>query len=717
MVIVAKTGGDGKTGALRRVDLPDPPADLRELSPAQVGRAVEHSSAAVIITDARGRIEYVNPCFSETTGYRLEDIVGKTPRILQSGHTSEGEYRALWSTIRRGDDWHGEFCNRRKDGTLYWNRAAISPVKAADGAITHFVAIQVDIGERKRVEQELRDSEQRFRSLVETSPLGICIEQNGKPLFVNQSFAEIYGYDAPADIIQLGSLELLHVQGDLTRLIQSRQRHARGRASFEQEIRGVKKDGSIIWLQTQTTMISWNGEPAAQTTVVDITTRKSREDRLHHEANYDLLTDLPSRKLALDRLDSAIVNARRRRHRVAALFIDVDRFKAINDVLGHAGGDWLLRQLGERIRSSIREEDTVARLGGDEFVIVLPEVREHADAEAVAGKILDAIVRPFIFDGQEAFVTVSIGVAVFPDQGDDAEALLRHADTAMYVAKERGRGRVHVFSDELGQRKRTRTRLEAGLRRALERDELTLCYQPLVDIRSGRIVGAEALLRWFDPEHGQISPQQFVRLAEHTGMIVPIGEWVLTTGCREARRWVDAGFADVYLSVNVSSRQFRGNSLIESVRRAMASNRLHPECLELEFTESLLLEDLAEIRSTLRGLESWGVRLAVDDFGTGYSALSYLNRVPLDTLKIDRSFIIELLTEPGQSSLVDALILMAHRLQLRVIAEGVESREQLDALRARGCDVAQGYYLSPPLPPGEFLALLRTWRSSTVRAG
>jgi diguanylate cyclase (GGDEF)-like protein/PAS domain S-box-containing protein len=714
---VATTGGDGAMGDLRGVDSPASRLHLPELSAAQIGRAVEHSSVAVMITDVNGRIEYVNQCFSRTTGYPLAEIVGKTPSILKSGHTLAADYRKLWSTIRRGDDWRGEFCNRRRDGTLYWSSATISAVKGAGGAITHFVAIQVDIGERKRVEQELRQSEQRFRSLVENSLLGICIERNGKPLFVNQSFAEIHGYDNPTEIIQLGSLTPLYVPDDLTRVFQSRRKRARGRMPLQYELRGVKKDGSIVWLQTQTMTVSWNGEPAAQTTVIDVTARKSREDRLHRQANYDPLTDLPSRKLALDRLGSAIANARRRRNRVAVLFIDVDRFKSINDTLGHAAGDWLLRQLADRVRSSIREEDTVARLGGDEFVVILPEVRQHADAEAVASKILGALARPFNIDGQETFVTVSIGVAVFPDQGDDVEALIQHADTAMYVAKENGRGSVHVFTNELGERKRTRARLEAGLRNALERDELTLCYQPLIDIRSGRIVGAEALLRWFNPEYGQISPQHFVRLAEHTGLIVPIGDWVLETGCRETRRWLDAGFDDIYLSVNVSSRQFRDNSLINSVSRAMASNRLDPECLELEFRESLLLEDLAEVKSTLSRLDSCGVRLAVDDFGTGHSALSYLNRVPLHALKIDRSFIIELLTDPGQSSLVDALILMAHRLKLKVIAEGVESIEQLDALRGRGCDLAQGYYLSPPLPAGEFLALLGRWRASSLRAG
>jgi diguanylate cyclase (GGDEF)-like protein/PAS domain S-box-containing protein len=681
-------------------------------------RAVDHSAAVVIITDAAGRIEYVNPCFTKVTGYRLDEIAGKTPGILKSGRTPASDYRELWSKIRRGENWQGEFCNRRKDGSLYWGGATISPVKGRDGEITNFIAVHVDVSAIKQAEEELRVSEQRFRSLVETSLPGICIERNGKPLFVNRSFADIFGYDEPADIIQLGSLEPLYMQGDLARLVRCRQLPEKNRhTSVQSEVRGVRRDGSIVWLATQTKIISWSGGAALQTTVFDITLRKSYEERLVMQANHDPLTTLPNRTLALDRLTSATLNARRRGTRVAALFIDVDRFKRINDTLGHATGDRLLRQVAQRIRSAVREEDSVARLGGDEFIVVLPEVRQRADAEAVAEKIVQAAARSFLLDGHETFVTVSIGVSVFPDDGEDAEELMRHADAAMYLAKEDGRGVVRVFTPELRECNHNRMRLEADLRHALERNQLTLCYQPIVDVRSGRILGAEALLRWFNPELGQISPRQFVRLAEDTGLIVPIGEWVLTSGCAEARRWFDAGFGELYLSVNVSSRQFRGDSLIAAVRDALTTNRLRPERLELELTESLLLQDLPEASSTISRLEACGVRFAVDDFGTGCSSLVSLNRVPLHTLKMDHSFTGALLADARQSSMLDALILMAHRLELRVIAEGVERREQFEALRGRGCDIAQGYFFSPPLPPDDFLALLKNWPSRTARTG
>jgi diguanylate cyclase (GGDEF)-like protein/PAS domain S-box-containing protein len=688
-------------------DLQRVEAELRKL-----WHAVDQSSAAVLITNNAGRIEYVNPCFSDITGYQRDEVVGKPSSILKSGRTADGDYRRLWQTIQSGENWQGEIRNRRKDGSFYWGDVSISPVKASDGTITHFIGIEVDITQRKQAEEELRASEERFRSLIETSLFGICIDQDGRPLFVNQTFAQIFGYESAAEIVALGELMPLYPPSELARAEQYRQVQLRGgRGPSQYEIRGVRKDGSIIWLHTQSRLVPWNGATAVQSTVVDITLRKRYEDRLVYQANYDPVTELPNRTLALDRLSSAIVSGRRRACRVAVLFIDVDHFKKINDTLGHATGDRFLRQVAQRVKGSLREEDTVARLGGDEFIVVLPDVRLRSDVEAVAAKITAAVAQPFMLEGQETFVTVSVGAALFPDDGDEADGLMRHADAAMYVAKDEGRGTVRFFTPHLGERNHNRIRLEAELRHALEREQLSVCYQPLVDIRSGRIVGAEALLRWFSPVYGQISPDQFIPLAEDTGLIMPIGEWVLQTGCRDARAWHDAGFDGVGLSVNVSSRQFRGESLVEAVCEAIAANRLQAHQLELEITESLLLEDLEEIKSTIARLEGCGVRFAVDDFGTGYSSLSYLNRFPIDTLKIDRSFVKGLLTDTGQATLVDALILMAHRLHLRVIAEGVETRDQLEFLRARACDVAQGFYFSPPVSPEKFLALLHRWNS------
>jgi diguanylate cyclase (GGDEF)-like protein len=444
-----------------------------------------------------------------------------------------------------------------------------------------------------------------------------------------------------------------------------------------------------------------------QLTVIDVSLRKAYEEQLHYRANFDAVTDLPNRTLATDRLRQAITIARRRQQKVGVLFVDVDHFKKINDSFGHTIGDIFLRQLADRLREAVRREDTVARLGGDEFLVILPAVHARSDAVAVARKIIDDVAAPFLLEGQEAFVSVSIGVSIAPDDAEEAEVIMRNADSAMYQAKEKGRGTFGFFTQELDERLRKRMQLEAALRHALEREELTISFQPIFDIQKGAVIGAEALLRWTSAEFGVVSPEQFVQVAEDTGLIVPIGCWVLRTACREARRWTDESFDGMRLSVNVSSRQFRGPSLIEAVTEALDRNQLSPDCLQLEITETLLMEDISEIKHTLHRLEALGVRLAVDDFGTGYSSLSYLSRFPLDTVKIDRVFVSGVDQDPARAALVEAVIDIAERLNLDVVAEGVEREAELAFLAARNCRYAQGYLFSKPLPAEAFLRYLR----------
>jgi len=558
--------------------------------------------------------------------------------------------------------------------------------------------------------------EERLRWLAETSLFAISVERAGRPLFVNQVFAEIFGYADPAEVMALGSLDVLYPLGEPQRLAQLCKRSPDGRRPSQHEMRGIRKDGSVVWLHVHSRMVPWAEGTVLQSTMIDITLRKRYEDRLQYQATVDPVTDLPNRSLALDRLISAIEAARRRASGVSVLFIDVDHFKRINDGLGHAGGDRLLRQLAQRLKAAVRQMDTVARLGGDEFVVILGDVHLRDDAAAVASKIVETCSRPFLLDGKEIFATLSIGIATFPEDGGNAEELLRSADAAMYVGKENGRGQVHFFTSELRQRSHNRLRQEVALRHALERGELALHYQPLIEIRTGAIVGAEALLRWCDAEHGRTGSDAFVRLAEDTGLIVPIGEWVLATACRDLRRWIDAGHDRLGLCVNVSARQFRGGSLPAVIRSLLAEHRLDPQVLTLEITEAVLTDDPGEFKAMMDRLVADGIRLAVDDFGTGYSSLSYLSRVPLDTLKIDRSYTGGLHGDVARSTLVDALIILAHRLHLRVVAEGVETADQLDFLRARGCDLAQGYFFSAPLAAEDFLQLLDA-RGAIAAAG
>ncbi len=683
---------------LKRTEL-----ELRKLS-----RAVEESAASVLITDKDGVIEYVNRRFTEVTGFSRDDVIGRTPSILKSGELSTQDYQKLWSHIMSGRSWQGEFCNRRKDGRLYWASTLISPIRMPDGAISHFVGIQEDISDRKRSEDALRASEERFRGLVEGSVLGIVIDREGRPLFANATYAKMFGFDRPEDILMLPSLDALYHPQDVAFVRRYRAARFAGLSAPEEyEFRGLRRDGTVVWIRAHVKLVSWNRHPAVQSTVVDITKQKEYEEQLHRQANYDTITDLPNRTLALDRLEKAIAHARRQGSGLGVLFIDVDHFKHINDTLGHALGDRFLREVARRIQGCLREEDTVARLGGDEFTVILSDLRDGRDAEAVAHKILETFTRRFLLDGQEAFSSASIGVALWPHDGDDPETMMRNADAAMYQAKERGRNTVHFFTQELNARALERVRMENHLRRGLQGAEFQLAFQPLVDVVSGHIVGAETLLRWNSPALGRVTPDRFIRLAESTGLIVPIGQWVLDTACRQVATWRAEGVCPLSLSVNISSRQFRGTALVDAVAHALESSGIPPAFLELEITESTLMDDLPQTQMMIDALKRLGVRLAVDDFGTGYSSLSYLSRFPLDTLKIDKSFIRDAPFDEVNAALVDAMIAMAHALGMRTVAEGVERREQLDFLRSRGCDVAQGYFFSAPVSHDALAARLR----------
>ncbi len=442
----------------------------------------------------------------------------------------------------------------------------------------------------------------------------------------------------------------------------------------------------------------------------DISDRVAYRDHLFRQANYDRLTGLPNRALAIDRLQQAINSAERHNRSITLLLVDLDRFKMINDTLGHHYGDDLLQEAAKRLQICVRDEDTVARLGGDEFLIILVNQRSGSDATVVANKVIDEIDKPFYVDDRELNVTASVGVTVYPNDGGTSSELLRNAETAMHTAKQRGQNTYYFFTPEMNRVALERFNIETQLRHAVKRGELQLYYQPLIELVSDRVIGAEVLLRWNNPELGSVPPDRFIPVAEESGLILPIGQWLLFEACRQAALWQRDG-QPFRIAVNISTRQFVGSSIVNAVEKALGSTGLDPSVLELELTEGLLLGDAPQTRRALERLKKLGVRLSLDDFGTGYSSLSYLRRYDFDTLKVDRSFIQDVETKPEATALVRAIIAMAHSLGMEVIGEGVESATQVEFLRQRGGHIAQGFYYSRPLPAEQFQLWLQSYRA------
>ena len=446
----------------------------------------------------------------------------------------------------------------------------------------------------------------------------------------------------------------------------------------------------------------------------DVSVARGLSLQISHLAQHDFLTDLPNRMLLNDRLTQAIGLARRHGKQLAVLFLDLDRFKHVNDSLGHVIGDKLLQSIAGRLVACVRSSDTVSRLGGDEFVLLLSEIERADDAAASAQKMLTALTAPHETADHDLHVTASIGVSIYPDDGRDAETLLKCADTAMYHAKESGRNNYQFFKPDMNARAVERRWTETGLRRALARHEFVLHYQPKIDLETGVMTGAEALIRWMHPDRGLIYPMQFVPIAEDRGLIVPIGQWVLREACAQARAWIDSGRRLMTMAVNISAVEFRDRNFLENVCAALEDSRLDPSCLELELTESSLMQHAESTTSVLQVLRGIGVQIAIDDFGTGYSSLSYLRQFPIDALKVDQSFVHEISANPAGTSIVCAVISMGKNLGHRVIAEGVETREQLAFLQAQRCREGQGYYFSRPVPAAQFAKLLETGMPGTI---
>ncbi|MHA1597698.1 MAG: putative bifunctional diguanylate cyclase/phosphodiesterase, partial [Alphaproteobacteria bacterium] len=554
--------------------------------------------------------------------------------------------------------------------------------------------LEVRVEERSR---ELLEERMLHDSLADLSPDAIVVHKDEIIEYANRSAVEMFGAENSEQLIGKNLYDRISPEfHDLLRSRADKLRKGDERLPFA-EVKMLTVDNKVFDAEIVGSHVSVQGNDAVQSIIRDISARKEVEGQLIYQANYDELTELPNRVLSQDRLQLALVRAHRERHIVAVMFVDLDRFKNVNDSLGHSIGDLLLKQAARRLRSCVRDGDTVARLGGDEFLIILPDLETAISAEVVANKMLEIFSDSFQLEQHDLFITPSIGITVYPTDGEDSDVLLRNADAAMYQAKSKGRNTYSFFTSEIDELAHENLRLDNHLRHAMERNELLLHYQPIHDVKTGKAIGAEALLRWNNPQMGVIDPSRFIPVAEETGLITDIGGWVLSEACRQAAICVKKGNPDFRMSVNVSPRQFRDGKLVNAVVRALMDNDLPSHCLELEMTEGLLVEDAPMTSFTLRELKQMGVRLSIDDFGTGYSALSYLKRFPFDTLKIDRSFVMDVTTDKQDAALVAAIIAMSQSLELEVIGEGVETVEQLGMLRDHQCDLVQGYYYSKPL--------------------
>ena len=559
---------------------------------------------------------------------------------------------------------------------------------------------------RRHAEEELRGANEFRERVMQSATNAIyVIDLQGHFTMANQRTSEITGYSGGQLIGSAYSALIAPEQvEDMAGKFSDILRHGVSIRSEETEI--VRADGSRVAIAFSAGPLYKDGRIFAVVgTAEDITERKRVEAYIRHTAQHDTLTGLPNRALLLDRLDMAMRQSRRLGSQVAVLMIDLDHFKSINDSLGHQFGDQLLLKVSEQLKQSIRDIDTVSRLGGDEFVIVITDVHTREEVMPVVAKITEAISTPVTIEGHELLVTPSIGGCLYPRDGDDTSALLKHADVAMYHAKAAGRSNMQWFTEAMLQETVDRLALGSALRHAVENEELSLHYQPEICLKSGNIVGMEALLRWKHPEHGYIAPARFIPVAEETGQIIPLGEWALKTACREAVRIQRHTGQPLVLAVNVSPRQFQQQDWLEVVRSALLQSGLAPRHLELEITEGMLMRNPEESAATLHQLRALGVTVVIDDFGTGYSSLSYLTRFPIDKIKIDRSFVRDLATDATDAAIINAIIAMARSLNIRVIAEGVENLAQQTYLRDRGCDEAQGYYYSAAVSADRFMSL------------
>jgi diguanylate cyclase (GGDEF)-like protein/PAS domain S-box-containing protein len=658
-------------------------------------KLVETAHEGISMVDAEDKITFVNQRFLELTGYSAEELLGRSPNELYFSEQGRRERKEHRERLRVGIKERREVLYRRKDGSPLWVLVASTPILDDAGTLTHTLAMITDITDRVKAEESLRASERLFRSIFNESPAGQILSSSDRRIIaVNRAFCQMTGF-TEAELLEEG-WEAITPPEEQPGIFAAFERLWSGELnSMQIERRYLRKDGSVLWGQVSVARVADEEGRAEHVIdqVQDISERKEAQRTLEHQALHDALTGLPNRVLARDRLDQAILLARRQQSRVALLIIDLDHFKEVNDAFGHQAGDQLLRQVGQRFSGELRETDTVARLGGDEFAVVLQST-DVDGARLVADKLLATLEQPLVIEAQALDVGASIGIAVYPDHADSADSMMRRADIAMYIAK-RSRRTHATYAPESDGPGDSRLALMAQLRHAINGEGLTLHYQPIVRLQDGGVERVEALVRWQRPGHGLVPPAEFITFAEQTGLIQPLTHWVLAAGLRQCVRWFATGH-QIGIAVNVSMRNLLDPQLPEHIGRILSETGAVPGWLTLEITESTIMAESQRTMETLRKLRGMGVRLSIDDFGTGYSSLAYLHRLPVHEMKIDQSFIRGLTTDQTSEAIVLAAVDLGHKLRLAVVAEGIEDKTTWQRVRDCRIDYGQGYYLARP---------------------
>ena len=673
------------------------------------GKTLNCISDAVIATDTEGRIRFMNPVAETATGRRLEQAKGtdvsELMTLLNESNRTIIENpvpRALRSLAITGPDSATLLVTQ--SGLEFPIDDGAAPILDDEGMLLGAVLVFRNISARRQMENLLRESEERFHSAFDLAAIGMAlVAVDGRFLQVNSSLSKIFGY-SEEELLRSNLQMLTHVDDhDKVRSHHLRQLLTDELPSFQIEVECYHKIvGKMVWALLSASLVR-NTAYEPQYFIIqiqDITDRRYAEQQLIYMANHDPLTGLLNRVQFHDRFTQTLSSVRRHKNKLALMFLDLDRFKLINDTLGHRLGDLLLQAVSDRLKRSVRTNDILARQGGDEFIVLLSDIDQIDDVARIAQKTLDMLTQPFTLEGNDIVVTASIGISIYPDDGENSQRLLTNADTAMYLAKERGKNNYQFYTMEMTARSRERMTIERGLRHALTHHELKLHYQPQIDSISGHAINVEALVRWQHPEWGLVYPEKFIAVAEETGLIVPIGIWVLRTACLQAKMWQDNDGPCTRVSVNLSPRQFLEKDLFETIKQILVETNLKPCSLELEITESAVMHDPMRTLHVLQQLHDLGVQLSIDDFGTGYSSLTYLRRFPLHSVKIDRSFVLNIPEDEGCIPLVRAIIGLAHQLNLKVVAEGVETEEQLAFLKTHQCDALQGYLFSHPVTAG-----------------